>query len=191
LCSINPEATPPCSQILSLAHRALAENAQLVAYQRPEPIVVRGDQAVWPGRWAHAAEQRVLTPTVPGRAVSHIAVASGEHYEVWLDGSFGRGFDVSVDGEHLGRLKNELALFSQMAYVHLADVFLEPGVHTFVFTYPHADLTPGSGNQEFTSLSGITLQPKSPASELITVAPAQAARLCGRPLDWIEMVTIA
>jgi hypothetical protein len=133
----------------------------------------------------------VLTPTAAGRAVSHIAVSSGEHYEVWLNGSFGRGFDVSVDGEHLGRVKNELALFSQMAYVHLADVFLEPGLHTFVFTYPHADLTPGSGNQEFTSLSGITLQRRSPASELITVSPAQAVRLCGRPLDWIELVTIA
>src|SRR5262249_36213574 len=119
LCSINPVAIPPCRQIRSLARRALAKNAQLVAYQRPEPIVVRGDQAVWPGEWAHAAEQRVLTPTAAGRAVSHIGVSTGEHYEVWVDGSFGRGFDVSVDGEHLGRLKNELAIFSQMAYVHL------------------------------------------------------------------------
>jgi hypothetical protein len=191
LCSLNPVAIPPCAEVHRLARRALAENAQLIAYQRPEPIVVRGDQAVWPGSWAHSAEQRVLTPTTAGRAVSHIVVATGEHYEVWLDGSFGRGFDVSVDGEHLGRLKNDLALFSQMAYVHLGNVFLEPGVHTFVFTYPHADLTPGSGNQEFTSLAAITLQPQSPANELLTVAPAEAARLCGRPLDWIELVTIA
>jgi hypothetical protein len=96
-----------------------------------------------------------------------------------------------VDGERLGRLNNELALFSQMAYVHLADSFLEPGVHTFVFTYPHADLTPGSGDNELTSLAAITLQPKSPASELMAVAPQQAAGLCGHPLDWIELVTVA
>jgi hypothetical protein len=191
LCSVNPEATPACGEIHSLGRRALRENAQLVAYQRPEPIVARGDQTVWPAAWQHAAEQRVLTPTTAGRAVAHIAVASAERYEVWLDGSFGLGFDVSVDGEHLGTLKNELSLFSQMAFVHLADPFLEPGVHTFVFTYPHADLTPGSGNNEFTSLAAITLQPQKPASELITVAPQQAARLCGRPLDWIELVTVA
>jgi hypothetical protein len=191
LCSVNPEATPACREIHSLARQALRENAQLVAYQRPEPIVARGDQTVWPAGWQHAAEQRVLTPTTAGRAVAHIAVPSAERYEVWLDGSFGLGFDVSVDGEHLGTLKNELSLFSQMAFVHLADAFLEPGVHTFVFTYPHADLTPGSGNNEFTSLAAITLQPQKPASELITVAPQQAARLCGRPLDWIELVTIA
>jgi hypothetical protein len=191
LCSINPVAIPPCAEIHSLARRALAENAQLVAYQRPEPIGVRGDQALWPGMWAHAAEQRVLTASTAGRAVSHIVVPRGEHYEVWLNGSFDRGFDVSVDGEHLGTVKNELALFNQMAYVHLANPFLEPGVHTFAFTYPHANLAPGSGDNEFTSLAAITLQPRSPASELLTVAPAQAARLCGRPLDWIELVTIA
>jgi hypothetical protein len=192
LCSVNPVATPPCSQIHSLASRALSENAQLVAYQRPEPIVARGDQTVWPAAWVHAAPQRVLIPTTAGRAVAHIGVSSGERYEVSLNGSFDRGLEVSVDGERLGTLKNELALFSQMAYVHLADVFLEPGVHTFVFTYPHADLTPGSGGEyELSSLASITLQPKIPASEMITVAPRQAASLCGRPLDWIELVTIA
>lgn len=191
LCSINPVATPACREISTLARRALSENARLVAYQRPEPIVARGDQAVWPAAWRHAAQERLLIPTTAGRAVAQIAVPSGERYEVWLNGSFERGFDVSVDGEHLGTLKNELSLFSQMAFVHLADKFLEPGVHRFVFTYPHADLTPGSGGNEFTSLAGITLQPQSPASELIAVAPQQAGRLCGRPLDWIELVTVA
>jgi hypothetical protein len=192
LCSLNPVATPPCSQIQSLARRALGENAHLVAYQRPEPIVARGDQTVWPAAWVHAAPQRVLIPTTVGQAVAHIGVTNGERYEVWLNGSFDRGLEVSVDGERRGTLKNELALFSQMAYVHLADVFLAPGVHTFVFTYPHADLTPGSGGEyELTSLASITLQPKSLASEMITVAPRQAASLCGRPLDWIELVTVA
>jgi hypothetical protein len=33
--------------------------------------------------------------------------------------------------------------------------------HTFVFTYPHADLTPGSGDNEFTSLSVIGLEPQT------------------------------
>ena len=33
----------------------------------------------------------------------------------------------------------------------------------------------------------IALQPQSPPSELIAVDPRQATRLCGRPLDWIEV----
>ncbi len=55
LCSVDPVATPPCSQIQSLARRALREHAQLVAYQRPAPIVARGDQTLWPGSWEHLA----------------------------------------------------------------------------------------------------------------------------------------
>ena len=186
LCSVNPVATPPCGQVQGLARQALREHAELVAYKRPAPIVVRGDQAVWPGTWIHNEEGHTLAPTTPGRAVSHIAVASSQSYELWLDGRFSRGFEVSVDGRRVGRVKDELSGFS--ADVHLADVFLAPGVHTFALTYPHPDLTPGSGANKFTSLSAIALQPQSPPSELIEVAPRQAARLCGRPLDWIELV---
>ena len=72
-------------------------------------------------------------------------------------------------------------------YVHVANLYLGAGIHTFAFTYPGSDLTPGSGNGG-TVLSVIALQPQSPPSALISVPPQQATRLCGRPLDWIELV---
>lgn len=186
LCSADPVAVPPCTQIQSLARRALSEHAQLLAYERPAPIIVRGDQSLWPGPWIHDAEEDALRPTTPGQAVSHIAVAGSQGYELWLGGEFSRGFDVSVDGRRVGRVKDQLSGFS--AYVHIADVFLTAGVHTFVITYPSADLTPGSGDNELTSLDAIALVPHSPPSELIEVPPRQAVRLCGRSLDWIELV---
>jgi hypothetical protein len=187
LCSGNPVATPPCRQILSLGRRARAEGAQLLAYQRAEPIVVRADESTWPGTWIHELASRTLIPTTSGQLVSHISVASSQNYGIWLDGSFTRGFEVSIDGRPVGEVKNELAAFS--GYVQLTTVFLTAGVHTFVLTYPGAnDLEPGSGVNEFTSLSAIALQPQRPPSELISVSPSQAAQLCGRPLDWIELV---
>jgi hypothetical protein len=189
LCSTDPVATPPCAQIQSLGRQALSDHAELVAYQRPAPIVARADQSVWPGSWFHDLAEHTLTPTTPGHAVSHIAVATDESYELWLDGSFARGLEVSVDGRRVGKAKDQLAGFPGSGYVQIGNVFLTPGIHTFVLTYPHADLTPGSGENELTSLSAIALEPQSPASELIEVAPPQAARLCGRPLDWIELVT--
>jgi hypothetical protein len=187
LCSAQPVAIPRCAQVRSLGRRALAEHAQLLAYQRPAAIVVRGDETVWPGKWTHELESRTLIPTTPGQLVGHIAVASSQSYELWLDGGFARGFESSVDGSSVGRVKDELSGFS--AYVHLTDVFLTSGTHTFVFTYPHADLTPGSGNNVFNSLAAIALQPRNPAGELIAVPAQRAAGLCGRPLDWIEIVT--
>jgi hypothetical protein len=188
LCSLVPVATPPCRQILDLARTALREHARLLAYQRPTPVIVRGDEVVWPAGWAHDNAGHTLTPTTPGTAVAHMAVSSPQRYGLWLDGTFSRGLEVSVDGERVGRVKNDLALFGN--YVHVADVFLSPGVHTFALTYPHPDLGPGSGLGEFTSLSAIALEPlQSPPREMISVPPQQAQRLCGRPLDWIELVT--
>src|SRR5207244_9521965 len=106
----------------------------------------------------------------------------------WLYGGFDRGFEVSVDGRHVGDVQNELYIVS--GYVHVADLFLPSGIHTFALAYPHADpFTPGSGDEEFTNLGAIVLQPQeSPSAELIAVDPRQATQLCGRPLDWIELV---
>jgi hypothetical protein len=187
LCSIDPVATPPCAQVLGLARVALRAHADLLAYERPAPIVGRGDQTLWPGAWSHELPSHTLSPTTPGQAVSRIALVSPQSYELWLDGTFSRGFEVSVDGRALGGVKDELSANSTS--IHIADVFLAPGVHTFVLTYPQANLTPGSGEPELTSISAIVLQPRRPRSELVEVAPRQATRLCGRTLDWIELVT--
>jgi hypothetical protein len=189
LCSVDPVSIPSCGQVLGLGREALREHAELVAYQRAAPIVARGDGSVWPRGWVDEPSARTLIPTTPGQAVTHIAVASSQTYELWLDGEFSRGFEVSVDGHHVGRVKDELSGFA--AYVPLAAIFLAAGVHTVALTYPHANLTPGSAENELTSISAIALQPQSPPSELIEVAPAQAARLCGRPLEWIELTTQA
>ncbi len=185
-CSVDPVAIPSCALVRGLGRRALAGHARLLAYQRAAPIVARGDQTLWPGAWIHNLQAHTLTPKTPGAAVTHIALAVSRRYELWLGGSFARGFQVSVDGRRVGTVKDELSAFG--GYVHVADLLLAAGVHTFTLTYPHADLTPGSANNEFTSLSAIALQPQSPASEEIEVAPRQAAKLCGRPLDWIEIV---
>ncbi|HUH80178.1 MAG TPA: hypothetical protein VLZ06_02530 [Solirubrobacteraceae bacterium] len=187
LCSINPVAIPPCSRIEALGRRAASVHGQLVAYQRPAPIVARGDQMLWPAGWLHETEEHTLVPTFPGTATSHIAVASSEPYELWLGGSFARGFEVSVDGRHLGTVRNQLQPFA--GYVYIATLFLESGVHTIQLTYPHSSMRPGSAWGQFTYLEAIALEPTvRPPRALIAVAPAQARRLCGRELDWVEIV---
>ena len=186
LCSANPVAVPPCSQILGLGRQAADDHAQLIAYQRAAPIVLRADESTWPGLWAHEMAGRVLIPTTPGAVVYQVSVTSTQNYELWLDGDFSRGFEVSVDGRYVGRVKDELSGFS--LYDSVANLPLTAGSHTIELTYPKADLTAGSGDTELTSLSAIALEPQSPPSELITVSAAQARTLCGRSLDWIEIV---
>jgi len=186
LCAADPVAVPACLQVQRLAIQALGEHAQLLAYRRPRPIVLRGDEVRWPAPWLHEQASRTLTATTPGEAEGQMSVGSPQRYELWLDGSFSRGFEVAVDGRTVGSVKDELSVFS--AYVHIANLFLTAGAHTVVLTYPHSNLTPGSGENELTSISAITLQPQMPAGELIEVSPQRYSRLCGRTLDWIELV---
>jgi hypothetical protein len=186
-CSVNPVATPPCPEIHELAKRASQAEADLVAYRRPEPIVARADQTRWPGLWFYDPASHALTANTPGALVSHIGVADSQRYELWLGGSFARGFEVSIEGHSLGRVKDQLSSIG--GYVHVGDVELSGGVYKIVLTYPDSDLTPGSGDNSFTSLSAIALVPTRPPSRLVRVKPEQAGRLCGHPLDWIELVS--
>jgi hypothetical protein len=198
LCSINPVSIPPCPQLINLGRTAEQKHAHLVAYQRAEPTFARGDVVLWPRGWIHEPAAHAVVPTSPGTAVGHIAVPSSQRYELFLRGSFGRGFEVRVDGSVLGSVKDQLAGIP-MGFVPVAEVYLSAGVHTFEYTYPQADLTPGNGETlgtgEFardtrrTLLAGVVLQPlQYPPSELISVSAAEARSLCGRPLDWVEIV---
>jgi hypothetical protein len=187
LCSANPVAVPACARVHALAARAQSEGASLVAYSRPEPIVARGDQTLWPGRWFHDALAHTLTPTTAGHAIAHIALAADQRYELWLGGSFTRGFDVAVDGRYAGGVDDMLSAIN--GYAHVADMRLTPGVHTFTLDYPGPTLAPGSAESDLTTLSAITLVPaQGPQPGLITVAPQNAQSLCERSLDWIELV---
>jgi hypothetical protein len=188
-CSVNPVATPSCERIRGLGRRATGLGGDLVAHESAAPVVARADETLWPAPWFHDPEGRTLTPNDPGKLVSQIRVAISQVYELWLGGSFARGFQVAIDGADVGSVENELTTIG--GYVHVADVELEAGTHEITLTYPDADLTPGSGNNAYTSLTAIALQPTNPKSRLITVPPERAEELCGRPLDWIEIVTPA
>jgi hypothetical protein len=191
LCSVAPASIPPCTYIRGLAARASRDGARLVAYQRPLPIVVRGDDLQWPAPWYHDDVGHTLTPYSSGTAVAHIVVNSTQDYEFWLGGSFTRGFQVKVDGHAIGQAKDEI--FDIAGYVPMAKLHLTSGVHTVDITYPSADIwTPGTGNNEYTTLQEIALQPLgSPSYQMLNVAPSDASSLCGRPLDWIELVAPA
>jgi hypothetical protein len=189
LCSLDPVTNPLCSQVEGFGRRAASEHAHLLAYYRPEPTVVYGDEVLWPGTWYHENEGHYLVPEAPGTAVGHIAVPSSQRYEVFLGGSFSRGMEVKVDGHRVGVAKDELAGFTP-AYVPVGVVYLSKGVHTFTYTYQAANLTPGSAENTLSSLNSVELEPlEYPRSEMVSVAPAQAKSICSHDVDWIEIVS--
>jgi hypothetical protein len=199
LCSIQPAAVPRCPKVLSLARLATQDGGELKAFERTNPIVLRGTQTTWPSSWDQDYTQTVtpepedaLTATTPGTATAHVAIPTGPHrYQLWLGGSFGRGFVVRIDGQLIGSVADELNNLGDYNEVG-KPVALAAGVHTITITYPQANLSPGDADSEdYSSLSEIALQPLDSPSQMITVKPAQASELCGRSLDWIEIVAPA
>ncbi len=67
LCSIDPVAVPECKQIEGFARKAASEQAHLVAYERPAPVITHGDEVTWPSTWYHEEEGHALVPLAPGR----------------------------------------------------------------------------------------------------------------------------
>lgn len=193
VCSLTPVAIPSCPQVKELGRKAEAEHALLIGYQRPAPTAIYGDDVLWPGAWVHEPSAHALIATAPGTAVAHIVVPTTQHFELFLGGDSWRGFEVSVDGRHVGDSRHELALFPDLM-AHIGNLHLTAGVHKVEITYPSGTsfpevLEPGSGWNEFTELSSIILQPMDyPRSELVAVNPSAAATLCGRELNWIDVV---
>ena len=197
LCPIAPASVPVCSQVMALGRTAATDHANLVAYQRTNPIVVRATDTQWGAGWSANKVAETLTPTGTGAsAVAHINIPYGvQGWQLWLGGSFDRGFNVTVDGHSVGSVSAQLDPIG--AYERVGSpLTLSPGVHTFVVTYPGESLAPGSADSEaYTQLSGIALSPpeypSTAAARMLTVAPGKARSLCGRSLDWIEVVAPA
>ena len=99
-----------------------------------------------------------------------------------------------LDHDLIARLDHVLdALDPVGAYERVGSpLTLRPGTHAITITYPNANLSPGNADsEEYTSLSEIALSPPDSRMRLVTVKPALARSLCGRLLDWIEVVTPA
>jgi hypothetical protein len=187
ICGIQPVGTATCKEVRAIAEYANAHDAELVAAERPANLYARGDQIQHPASWAETPAAQSITALAPGQASLRIKVGAPERYAVWLGGSFGRGFKIALDGREIGRVENDLSMID--GYAPVADVNLTSGVHELTLTYPKAGLGPGSGDELQTTLNSVVLAPITKGlGQLTRVSPAQATSLCGKSVDWIEVV---
>ena len=190
LCPIAPAGVPSCATVHSLASSALADGGELLAYERPNPIVVRGTSTQWSGGWDADPSSGTLTPTAGGATTTaHIVIAHpAREYQLWLGGSFIRGFVVDVDGRRVGSVANQLNPPGGYNRIGVP-LKLAPGAHTITITYPNASLAPASADSDYyTSLFAIALSPPDSLMHYTEVSPAHAQSLCGHSLDWVEIV---
>jgi hypothetical protein len=161
----DPVAVPSCAAVRALG-RSAAPGSRLVASTIPEPVVA------------------TAAPAFPLDAP--LSVDRAADYRVWLEGSAMPALTTRIDDELIGTVRGRLS--NHGGYIDLGTVYLGAGRHRIEVNAGGADLHPGSDGVAATT-GQVALGTADPAdARLIEVDPADAQRLCGRPLDWVEQV---
>ncbi|PZR69352.1 MAG: hypothetical protein DLM63_02445 [Solirubrobacterales bacterium] len=186
-CSTQAASVPSCARVHALASLASRTRAQLVAEPRPLSVVAPPSAWSQPPGWTFDLTGELAYPQQPGVAATAMTVPAAGRYELWLGGSFTRAVAVAVDGLQVGTVAMELANRGQ--YLRLGAVTLAAGAHAVTVQVSGAGPGPGTGAGVPEMLGPVILTTSSDTNApLLSVAAAQAGSLCGRSLDWIEVV---
>jgi hypothetical protein len=181
-----PAAMPPCRAIGQLARVAAKDGGELAAVVRPAATVVRLATASLPPGWRPASGTlAAVYPQSSGMLETSFFVSRRGRYGTWLEGTFRRSLEVSVDGRRMYRGRGELmheGIETLLGYVQL-----EPGRHQIGLRYGGADLRPGSGGPA-SSFGPIVVSRYTDETGVRYVNPTDARSLCGKRLDWVEVV---
>jgi hypothetical protein len=179
-------APAPCAEVRALGRAAREQGGTLLAAERPAPLILDPASATRPPEWTFVPGSPArLFPTAEGTARLPAQVAEPGGYDVWVQGSFARGLELSIDGERVGEVHNHPNF--EGLWNRFGTARLTPGSHQVELRYPGSSLRPGSGDTP-QRVGPVALVPRAPAPRLTEVAPDRAASLCGRPLDWVTAV---
>ena len=178
----DPVATPSCSDVQRAARRAVGEGGVLAAAIAPEPVIVPLGSASHPPGWTADPSQATVQPTGSGSVQASVLLPKRGRYGVWLNGTFFRRVAVDVDGKRVGSIDTSGSLYAPFGAVALA-----AGRHTVTVHYGGSALAPGSGAPMY-PLGPLAFGLLRPPTAVEYVQPSGAAALCGRKLDWLEIV---
>jgi hypothetical protein len=176
----DPAADARCGPVRRFAGAA-GPGTTLLAAERPAPIALPVRRMTsFPRDWALTPDKRVV-PFGEGRTGSSFTSAAGR-FSLWFRGSFGRGVKVFVDGRYVGRALS-VQTPQQMALV--GNATLTRGRHRLEIFRGGGNLKPGNGQDEV--YDTVFLAPEAPV-RVVAMPRAKASSLCGRHLDWVEVV---
>jgi hypothetical protein len=175
-----------CDEVKRLAQVAKRNGGALAYVAAPQSFGVFPAKSAFPAGWfVDPTQPFILRPRGPGKIEdSTIVSAAPGTYELSIQGSFGRGYEVWLDGRPVGRIEHHVN--GRDLFGHVTSMFLQPGKHTVTLFRGGGSLEPGDGLLEM--LGPILLTQDLPDSGVHRIEPARATSLCGRWLDWVEAV---
>jgi hypothetical protein len=185
--ALNPAAVPSCRLVTATAEKARRAGARLAYVARPTLAAFVPSQASHPPDWRPATGDpfALVMPGRPGPAAGWLPVPVDGRYQVWLQGSFSQRFQVWIGGHQVGSVAYELGPLGQ--FVQLGDVTLGAGEEPARIAPSGDDLAPGNGGR-YRLIGPLMLVRQSPPPAPAEIDPRRARALCGRSLDWLEIV---
>jgi hypothetical protein len=181
---LQPGAIPRCAAVQKFARTA--GGTRLAYVERPLLPVMPVANAQRPKFWTpDGADPTNLRPYGAGTLTNSINVPGGGHYTIWIQGSFGRGYTVRIDGKRAGQIKNQLNGRGQFGMA--GTVTLAPGRHTVQLVRRSGNLSPGDGGRN-RLLGPVVLDPSTDTLAVKTIPASSWRQLCGKRLDWIESI---
>lgn len=159
-----PTAVPSCRVVMATAAQARRAHAELAYYASVPPVL------------ATPSNSLALTATAD--------VPRAGRYQVWLGGEISERLNVLVDGRRVGSVAYEVERPGQ--FVRVGQLALEPGEVSVQIVRAGTNLEPGSGHIDY--LWPVALVPETTPPAVGQITPERARSLCGRQLDWIEIV---
>ncbi len=177
-----PAAIPNCAVVQGVADQAGPNGEVLAAERDPNAIA---DLTGYPSDWVLDPVNRTLTPLSDGTASGSVSVPVAGRYKVWVGGSSRGRVSVEIGGQDAGSARGLLNNNGQ--FINLGELEFEAGSLPVAMTYERGgNLRPATGGYPF-GIGPVVLEPVGDPS-IVRVAPANAQKLCGRSLDWIEAV---
>jgi len=177
----------PCASVARMARIAEShDGAQLIAASPPETVMLDIAGAGHPS-WTYTHPGLVLSGA--GELSAVFELPHGGAWEMWLQGELMPSVQVSVDARHIASIGGQLA-----GNPHNPDtmtplrVTLSAGKHRLTITRGGANLAPGDGGEAILHEIFLTPANEPDVDTLHTTPTAQWRELCGRRLDWIEVV---
>jgi hypothetical protein len=180
----SPSAPAPCRDLHALVAGA-PRAGKLVAAVPPElsyfePLYSSDRSYGW---GLDPAERGAVVPNTPGHASGTLRVAGGR-YGVWVQGDFPRSVYVAVDGRIVGLVSGAN---TPRQWLKAATIELTTGAHRVKIFRKAGRNHLGPGEWGIGTIGPAALQREAP-ERLRTLAVRDWRRLCGRRLDWVELV---
>jgi len=188
--AVSPSAAPRCAALAALAREARSASGRLAYVARPAPARFVPSQAPSrPATWRRdGGDPLALDVGRAGAVAGTLRVPAAGRFALWIGGSFARPLDVELDGRRVARAGGELS--GPGGFVEApAPLALAAGDHAVRIARGGSALAPGAGGGPNRRLGPLMLVPLGPPAPPVRfTAPSGWRVLCGRPLDWVEVV---